>query len=94
MHIMFNCSKCGICCQHIDLVEELSKFDRGDGVCIHLVNNLCDIYENRPDICNVEVMYEKVYKSFCSKEEFYKINEDGCKQIIKLHNEKLNSTVR
>lgn len=78
----FNCLKCGECCRHIDLVPELSDFDRGDGVCKHLSGNLCSIYEHRPDICNVEVMYHKVYSKKYTKQEFLKINEEMCKRLI------------
>lgn len=54
----------------------------GDGVCIHLTDdNLCDIYENRPDICNVEKMYETLYKSMMSKEEYEKKNMEGCRML-------------
>ena len=82
--IMFDCSMCGECCRHINLIPELTEFDNGSGVCIYLQGNLCSIYENRPDICNVDVMYEKKFKTKYTKEEFYKVNQDACKEIMKL----------
>ena len=82
--IMFACSMCGECCRHINLIPELTEFDNGSGVCIYLQGNLCSIYENRPDICNVDVMYEKKFKTKYTKEEFYKVNQDACKEIMKL----------
>ena len=81
--IMFDCSMCGECCRHINLIPELAEFDDGTGVCIYLQGNLCSIYENRPDICNVDVMYEKKFKTEYTKEEFYKINREACKEIMK-----------
>ncbi len=81
---MFDCSMCGECCRHINLIPELTEFDNGSGVCIYLQGNLCSIYENRPDICNVDVMYEKKFKTKYTKEEFYKVNQDACKEIMKL----------
>ena len=37
--------------------------DRGDGACGHLTeDNLCSIYENRPDFCNVDKNYEMFLK--------------------------------
>ena len=37
--------------------------DRGDGACEHLTeDNLCSIYENRPDFCNVDKNYEMFLK--------------------------------
>ena len=81
---MFNCTKCGECCRHIDRVPELSKFDDGNGVCIHLKGNLCDIYYHRPVICNVDRMYELYFANEYLKDDFYKINENAC-EIIKSH---------
>ena len=81
---MFNCSMCGECCRHINLIPELTEFDNGSGVFIYLQGNLFSIYENRHDICNVDVMYEKKFKTKYTKEEFYKVNQDACKEIMKL----------
>lgn len=80
---VFPCSKCGECCRHIDLVPELASFDRGDGVCIHMKDNLCDIYENRPDICCVDTMYEKQYSRLYSREIFYRMNLEACRELQK-----------
>lgn len=74
----FNCSQCGECCRHINMIPELKIFDKGNGECIHLKDNKCNIYENRPDVCQVDVMYEKVYFRLFTKEEFYKENEAVC----------------
>lgn len=62
---MFICTRCGLCCRNIDKIPELREFHKGDGVCIHLSeDNLCNIYMNRPDICNTEKMYELKYNLF------------------------------
>ncbi len=46
----FECWKCGACCKLAGF--KAPELDRGDGACIHLTDdNLCSIYENRPDIC-------------------------------------------
>jgi len=53
----FPCTKCGECCKHVHGVKDL---DRGDGTCKFLTaENLCDKYENRPAICNIEKMWVK-----------------------------------
>lgn len=79
---MFTCTKCGLCCCNIDLVPELSEYDMGNGVCIHLTeDNLCDIYSSRPDICNVEKMFDTKYRYLMSKEEYDHLNEEGCKLL-------------
>ncbi len=81
---MFECDNCGECCKNIGHIEELKEFNRGDGVCKYLdfETNLCKIYDSRPDICRVDVMYEKVYKNHCSKDEFYRLNYEAC-EILK-----------
>lgn len=78
---MFPCQKCGTCCRNIDKVEQLKDYDRGDGVCKWLIDNLCSIYSSRPDICRIDYMYEKKYYKLYSKEEFYNLNLQGCKEI-------------
>lgn len=79
----FPCTQCGECCRHVDRLAQLADFDRGDGVCIHLVGNLCDIYASRPEICCVDRMYERYFASMCSRQEFYRINLAACKQLQK-----------
>ena len=79
---MFICEKCGRCCRNIDKIPELSSYHTGDGVCIYLTDeNLCSIYNMRPDICNIDRMYEKVYQYVVSREEYDKINMQGCKSL-------------
>ena len=82
MNKIFNCDCCGECCRHVNFIDELKELDRGDGTCIHLKNNLCSIYDARPDICNVDKMFELVYKKIMTKEEFYQVNIEAC-QLLK-----------
>jgi Fe-S-cluster containining protein len=70
----------------IDKVPALAEYDNGQGVCIHLSGKLCDIYDTRPDICNVNTMYLLFYKDKMSEEEFIKMNIDACAELKKLHN--------
>ncbi len=80
--MIFPCDKCGICCKHISEIPELHLFDTGNGRCIHLLeNNLCEIYDTRPDICCVETMYRKKYCSEMSEHEFVKLNIEGCNEL-------------
>ena len=74
----FNCSKCWECCRHIANIPLLMEFDRGDGVCKYLCDSKCEIYDNHPEICNVEQMYEKYFAKIYSRNEFYKLNEEAC----------------
>lgn len=75
---------CGECCRHINLIPQLADFDNGSGVCIHLKDNKCDIYLSRPEICRVDVMYEKYYSDKYSREVFYEINRLSCKKLIRM----------
>lgn len=80
-HDAFVCGKCGKCCRHIDTVPELRELDSGNGVCVHLVNNLCEIYEGRPDVCNVERMYELVFSQLLSREQYYALSAQACRNL-------------
>lgn len=52
----------------------------GDGRCIYLTDdNLCDIYDIRPDICNVDRMYEIHFKYIMTREEYDCYNTKACK---------------
>mgnify|MGYP002622429365 CR=1 FL=1 len=43
--------------------------------------NLCTIYSERPIICRVDELYEKIlYKDF-SREEYYRLNKEICKKL-------------
>ena len=51
-----------------------------NGTCTMLENNRCKVYETRPDVCNVQFMYDFHY-NFMSKEEYLKISNDACKVL-------------
>ena len=75
----FKCDCCGLCCRSLKKVPALADFDRGDGVCIYLRDdNLCSIYDHRPEICNVELMYERYFSKKYSLDEFYAMNKKVC----------------
>jgi Fe-S-cluster containining protein len=59
----------------------LPENDRGDGVCRHLKNNLCGIYDNRPLICNVGKMFELYFKSTMTEKQFILANLKVCKEL-------------
>jgi len=70
--IKFPCNKCGICCTKLKGSIIYSKLDRGDGVCIYFdhKNRICSIYNKRPEICNVLLMYKKYFKNIYTIDEF------------------------
>jgi Fe-S-cluster containining protein len=64
-------------------------FDRGDGVCKHLTDdNRCEIYENRPLICNTDRLYDLFYSNKMSREEYDKLNDEACNELMRLYHEK------
>jgi Fe-S-cluster containining protein len=79
----FPCIKCGLCCRNIHNVIGALELDNGKGVCKHLNNDLCSVYNNRPAVCNVEVMYDLYFADKMSKEHFFKLNIKSCINIAK-----------
>lgn len=53
--------------------------DRGDGCCIHYdeVSKLCGVYDSRPDICRVDVQFQRHY-SHMGWEAFCQANLAAC----------------
>jgi len=84
---MFPCSGCGLCCQNIETVKELKEFDLGNGICRYfdIDTKECAIYNDRPDICRIDKMFEIKYHSFFTKETFYKENAKVCNRLQTLH---------
>lgn len=78
----FLCDKCGKCCRLLGGIPQLVAFDRGDGVCIHLQGNLCDIYDHRPDICNVEKMFSQ-FSSRMTYDEYLALMSNSCDHLKK-----------
>ncbi|SET84519.1 hypothetical protein SAMN04487771_105214 [[Clostridium] aminophilum] len=87
---MFPCIKCGVCCKNINKIHELKDYDTGNGTCVHLTeDNLCDIYAERPDLCNVEKMFEQ-FKDKMSKDEYYRLNVEMCKKLQEEYNKRIS----
>lgn len=83
---MIDCSKCNAyCCKAAMRLEWFKKeYDRGDGVCKHLTDdNRCEIYANRPEVCNTDLMYEKYFASKMTREEYDELNTKCCERLSK-----------
>ena len=80
---MFHCDKCGLCCMSVGQNPIYRHLDRGDGICLYLdtETRLCTIYASRPLLCNVDAAYEQLYRDSMSREEFYQLNYDACRQL-------------
>lgn len=86
----FNCSGCGACCKRIGLLKDKFKeFNfpykvNEKGWCEMLdENNKCKVYENRPQICNVDKMYSVFMKMGMTKKEYYVENTKMCNLYIR-----------
>lgn len=80
---MFSCSKCGACCQQLELFGSMYKYlDKGNGVCKYFDQDskLCTIYENRPLICRVDEGYTYYFSNW-TYEEYIKITHQICKKL-------------
>ncbi len=80
---MFNCKKCGKCCQSLRGADLYKDLDDGSGTCIYFnkKTKLCSIYQNRPEKCNIDLMYQKEYYKYYTKSEYERLNYIGCKKI-------------
>jgi Fe-S-cluster containining protein len=83
----FPCVKCGLCCRLIQSIPNLAGYDSGGGVCRYLLGSLCAIYENRPQICNVEEMYAAHFEADMTEDQFVKMNLESCEKIAILFND-------
>ena len=79
----FPCFSCGKCCKKVHLSSETDFLNRGDGICKHYKesDNSCSIYDDRPDICSVEIQYKKHYSHVYTWEVFVEINLEVCKKL-------------
>ncbi|MBQ3444588.1 MAG: YkgJ family cysteine cluster protein [Selenomonadaceae bacterium] len=80
----YPCEQCGACCRHVDLIDAMKSFDRGDGVCKHLMaNNLCEIYSERPPLCNGEYVYRNFFADM-TIEDFHEMISKLCRKLRKV----------
>lgn len=74
----YHCMKCGNCCRHVNGFKSL---DRGDGICIYLTkDNICSIYNHRPNVCNGKYIYEKFFSNMSVK-EFHELASIICQEL-------------
>ena len=80
---MFPCERCGCCCRQVGRTIWGKAMADENGICKHLdqAHNLCTIYETRPDICRVDLMYDRLYRDKMSQEAFYALNKKECRKL-------------
>ena len=82
----FVCNKCGECCRHIDKVPQLAHL-QVDGVCKYLKDNMCMIYDHRPDLCRREAVFD-MCRAHVSEEAFVEYLIELCSFYQNLKNQK------
>lgn len=85
----FNCVSCGECCRYIHLVEGL-KHLQTNGVCRHLKGDLCEIYENRPDLCGYDSLFN-ILKEEISLESYDRLSAQYCLQLQGIKKQRLQN---
>ena len=81
----YKCENCGECCKNWNPANYNPDIVDENGVCIYLnSNNLCTIYETRPDFCRNDLWYELQYKDKMSLEEYLHWQLIGCKALIEI----------
>lgn len=84
----FICDKCGLCCKYLiksvdkDLVKSLLSEDEQSCKYYNDIKKTCNIYEDRPLICKVDDLYDKVLSEFMTKEDYY-TNQYQCCKLLK-----------
>jgi Fe-S-cluster containining protein len=80
----FPCTRCGACCKSVHLSPATAWLGGADGVCRHLDEHslTCTIYERRPDVCNVKVMFKRHYESTVTWTAFVVANQRACVELV------------
>lgn len=81
----FPCTGCGCCCKRVGLVkqfltEQEFPYNTNEiGYCEMLIDDMCSVYNDRPDICDVNKMF---LKSNLDIKEYYKLNIEQCNKFM------------
>lgn len=75
----FPCNQCGWCCQNLHNHDIYKDLDSGNGTCIHFnkFNYSCNIYNDRPLVCNIESMYHAMFSTI-DYDDYISLNIKAC----------------
>ena len=76
----FSCSRCGVCCQHLDRNTLYAELHCGDGICQHFNTERreCTIYDNRPLLCRIDDAYAAFFVKKYSRSEYDQLVQASC----------------
>lgn len=80
----FQCDSCGLCCRNLHKIPALRHMDTGNGTCMHLVDNRCDIYADRPPECRVDE-WHATHRTGMTLEEWHLLQERACRALKEQH---------
>lgn len=72
----FPCNRCGACCRLVG--------------CRHLVDCLCEIYEERPLVCRVDEMWERHFQ-WMPPQIWLSLNQEACRLLLGAEKDVRNS---
>jgi Fe-S-cluster containining protein len=88
----FPCTSCGACCKRIGSFEGGEDFRLSNGSCKHLTKeNLCGIYETRPEMCRIK---KRAEKSSVSTKLYFKYFASVCNRLQSERNMPLELRVK
>jgi Fe-S-cluster containining protein len=77
---MFECNNCGACCR-MPAVRAYGLPVRDDGSCMHLVDNKCSIYNDRPLVCRIDDGWKEFFSKSMTLEQWYAWNKEWCVKL-------------
>jgi hypothetical protein len=77
----FPCIQCGLCCRVAGMISELKVHCDEDGVCKHLKDDICEIYNTRPSVCDIERTYRTSFHEHMSEKMFILSNLQVCYEL-------------
>ena len=90
----FPCTSCGECCRQVgsllsnpssfptviqDLIKIFPYEINKDGSCSKLIDNSCSVYDDRPIICNIDLMGQLLRYN---TDEWYELQAQYCNKAI------------
>lgn len=89
--IKFACTGCGACCKRVGQALEVMRglgFPynvNDDGACEMLdENNQCKVYDNRPEACNIEAMYQRYHSKVNNRKKIFFEEATICNTFVKM----------
>lgn len=78
----FPCTRCGACCRVAAMLPGFPEPTTESGRCVHLTgDDLCSIYEDRPEVCRINAMWEK--QNTLTLREYHRVAAATCNDLMR-----------